>query len=114
MTNRFDGVEKQSIASLIAQTVGAGSSPVLWMSEREGLGIHPLTEEEKTPEPATRDKWGRPCIFQGQEALDIVNESMEKLKEMLIAGLAKSGAVDVDDIEMLVGILLDEEDDDDR
>lgn len=102
MTNRFDGVEKQSIANLIAQTVGAGSSPVLWMSEGN--------EVDGDGMPATRDKWGRPCIFQDRLAIEIVNESMEKLKEMLIAGLAKSGAVDVDDIEMLVGILLDEED----
>lgn len=110
MSNRFDGVEKESIHNLIAQTVGAGSSPVLWMSEREGLGIHPLTEEEKTPEPATRDKWGRPCIFQDRLATEIVNESMDKLREMLEDRLVQSGAVDPNDVEMLVGIILDLED----
>lgn len=101
MSNRFDGVEKESIHNLIAQTVGAGSSPVLWMSEGnevDGDGLY-----------ATQDKYGRPCIFQDRLANQIVSESMEKLKEMLIDRLAKSGALDADDCEFLVGVILDEE-----
>lgn len=105
MSNRFDGVEKESIHNLIAQTVGAATSPVLWESAPDAAF--------GDPEPATKDKWGRPCIFQDQKAVEIVNESMDKLREMLEDRLVASGAVDPNDVEMLVAIVLDLEEDED-
>lgn len=110
MSNRFDGVE--TINNLIAQTVGAGSSPVLWMSDPmdpiypSNLGGRKSSESL----PATRDVFGRSCAFQDKTAIEIANESQAKLKELLIDRLTKSGAVDSDDVEFLVGIILDEDD----
>lgn len=109
MSNRFDGVE--TIHSLIAQTVGAGSSPVLWKSDPmdpihpSNLGGYKASESL----PATRDVFGRSCTFQSQLAVEIADESVAKLRELLEHRLILSGAVDPDDAEFLVGYLLDAE-----
>lgn len=93
MSNRFDGVE--TIDNLIGQMVGAASSPVLWKSE---LG-----------KPAVHDDQGNSCVFDSDLAKEIWADARLKLKEMLVDRLAKSGAVDADNCEFLVGVILDEE-----
>ena len=91
--NRFQPVK--DVPELIAQTVGAGTSPQMWLSqpgEREAEW-YPIGEADRAKAlPAVRDEYGRSCVFQEQRAREVLEESLDRLKHLLTARLIAQGS----------------------
>ena len=79
--NRFR--DCADVPELVGRTVGAGSSPRLWLS----IG----NEVDGDGEPATHDKYGRPCVFDSESASEIVDESMRQLHNLVLGKVMARG-----------------------
>lgn len=90
--NRFR--DCADVPELVGQTVGAGSSPQLWLSEPGGdeAQWYPIGKEDRAKAlPAVNDSYGRSCVFQDQDAKAVAEESLAQLRNLLIGKILAQG-----------------------